>query len=70
MLRNLKEEWGNQIHGAVCNAMLEMNDYNGSGRYVVPELWKTKEDRKATLKEVISYIMKNTKNANTARRRR
>ncbi|KAK1386256.1 Factor of DNA methylation 1 [Heracleum sosnowskyi] len=67
MLKNLKEEWGNEIHGAVCDAMLEMNEYNPSGRYVVPELWNTKEDRKATLKEVISYIMKNVK---TPKRRR
>ncbi|KAK1386264.1 XH domain-containing protein [Heracleum sosnowskyi] len=63
MLRNLKEEWGNEIHGAVCEALLEMNEYNPSGRYVVPELWNTK----ATLKEVISYIVKNVK---TPRRRR
>lgn len=67
MLKNLKEEWGNEIYEAVCKALLEMNEYNPSGRYVVSELWNTKEDRKATVKEVVSYIMKQLK---TPRRKR
>lgn len=67
MLRNLKEEWGNEVYDAICKALLEINEYNPSGRYVVSELWNTKEDRKATVKEVVSYIMKNLK---TVRRRR
>lgn len=67
MLRNLKEEWGTEVYDAICKALLEMNEYNPSGRYVVSELWNTKEDRKATVKEVVSYIMKNLK---TVRRRR
>lgn len=60
-LKNLKEEWGNDIYNAVTTALLEMNEYNPSGRYVVSELWNFKEGRKATLKEVISYILKNMK---------
>ncbi|XAR50485.1 hypothetical protein NMG60_11004827 [Bertholletia excelsa] len=61
LLQNLKAEWGKEIYEAVTTALKEMNEYNPSGRYVVSELWNFKEDRKATLKEVIAYILKNLK---------
>ncbi|CAK9186820.1 unnamed protein product [Ilex paraguariensis] len=61
MLQKLKEEWGGEIYDAVAIALKEMNEYNPSGRYVVPELWNFKDQRKATLKEVIAYILKNLK---------
>ncbi|XP_057474603.1 factor of DNA methylation 1-like [Actinidia eriantha] len=61
LLKNLKEEWGVEIHEAVTTALLEMNEYNPSGRYVISELWNFKEKRKATLKEVIAYILKSMK---------
>ena len=38
--------------------MTEMNEYNPSGRAVVPELWSVDEDRKASLKEVAEFIGK------------
>ena len=60
-LQNLKLEWGNEIYDVVVTALKEMNEYNASGRYIVPELWNFKEGRKATLKEVIGYIVKNIK---------
>ncbi|XP_054779582.1 factor of DNA methylation 1-like [Prosopis cineraria] len=56
-LRNLKEEWGDDIYREVVTALKELNEYNPSGRYIVPELWNFKENRKATMKEVISYIL-------------
>ena len=52
---------GDQVYAAVVTALKEMNEYNPSGQYVIPELWNSKEERKATLKEVISYMMKNIK---------
>ncbi|KAJ8755540.1 hypothetical protein K2173_019338 [Erythroxylum novogranatense] len=58
-LQNLRQEWGDEIYMEVSTALLELNEYNPSGRYVVPELWNSKEGRKATLKEVINYIFRN-----------
>ncbi|XVE78406.1 hypothetical protein DITRI_Ditri13aG0142300 [Diplodiscus trichospermus] len=66
-LSSLKQEWGQEIYEAVVIALKELNEYNPSGRYVITELWNFKENRKATLKEVISYIVKNIK---TAKRKR
>ena len=60
-LRALKDQWGEEMYKAVVTALNEINEYNPSGRYVVPELWNFKEGRKATLKEVISYAIKNLK---------
>ncbi|KAJ0045219.1 hypothetical protein Pint_06331 [Pistacia integerrima] len=38
-----------------------MNEYNPSGRYVVPDVWNLKESRRATVKEIIRYMLKQLK---------
>lgn len=62
-LQNLKEELGEEVYKAVTTALLEINEYNPSGRYVIPELWNFRAGRKASLKEVIQYILKQWKNS-------
>ncbi|KAJ0986564.1 hypothetical protein J5N97_004920 [Dioscorea zingiberensis] len=55
-LRNLRIELGDDVYNAVTNALMEINEYNPSGRFVVPELWNFKHGRKATMAEVIKYV--------------
>ncbi|KAJ0984003.1 hypothetical protein J5N97_002359 [Dioscorea zingiberensis] len=51
-LQGLKNKWGEEAYEAVVTALMEMNDYNASARYAVPELWNNKEGRRASLKEM------------------
>ncbi|XP_047326707.1 factor of DNA methylation 2-like [Impatiens glandulifera] len=60
-LKSLKEDLGVEVYEAVAVAVKEMDEYNPSGRYVVSELWNFKENRQATLKEVIAFHIKNLK---------
>ncbi|KAK2378456.1 protein INVOLVED IN DE NOVO [Trifolium repens] len=60
-LKKLKQEWGDEVYSAVVTAVKEVNEYNPSGGYSVWELWNFKEKRKATLKEVITYIVEQMK---------
>ncbi|KAF8094521.1 hypothetical protein N665_0360s0025 [Sinapis alba] len=66
-LKKLKGEWGEEVHNAVKTALEEMNEYNPSGRYSTPELWNVEAGRKATLKEVISFISNDMKPAKRKR---
>ncbi|GAB2288730.1 hypothetical protein Dimus_023047 [Dionaea muscipula] len=56
-LRSLKKEWGDEAHNAVARALMEINEYNPSGRYIITELWNNRERRKATLQEGVSFIL-------------
>ncbi|CAN6695959.1 unnamed protein product [Malus baccata var. baccata] len=57
-LKNLKHEYGVHVYNAVTTALLELNEYNPSGRYAIPELWNFEQRRRASLKEGISALLK------------
>ncbi|XP_006391678.2 factor of DNA methylation 5 [Eutrema salsugineum] len=61
-LKSLREEWGENVKNAVKTALEELNEFNASGRYPVPQLWNLKEKRRATLKEVVEYMTLQIKN--------
>ncbi|KAF9598682.1 hypothetical protein IFM89_029932 [Coptis chinensis] len=69
-LRDLKREWGEKVYDAVAMVLLEINEYNASGRYAVPELWNFKAERKASLKEAITYVLTQLKSLKASKRRR
>lgn len=60
-LKRLWVELGDDVYNAVKTALLEINEYNPSGRYSIQELWNFKENRKATMKEAVQYLLKQWK---------
>ena len=52
----MKSEWGDEVYNLVVTALTELNEYNSSGRYPVPELWNFKEGKKATLGEGVNFM--------------
>ena len=52
----IKSEWGDEVYNSVVTALTELNDYNSSGRYPVPELWNFKVGKKATLGEGVDFM--------------
>ncbi|KAK7852788.1 factor of dna methylation 1 [Quercus suber] len=52
-LKKLRSVCGEEVYKTVVDALLELNDYNSSGRYVIPKLWNFNERRKANLKELL-----------------
>ncbi|XVF75326.1 hypothetical protein PTKIN_Ptkin13bG0178700 [Pterospermum kingtungense] len=61
-LKNLRNEWGEEVYVAVTNVLLEMFEYNPySGRCSVPKLWNFKKGRKASLKEAIECLIEEHK---------
>ncbi|KAJ7980849.1 Factor of DNA methylation like [Quillaja saponaria] len=68
-LKHLKNEFGDEVFDAVSKALLEMNEYNPSGRFVVPEIWNYGEGREATLKEGTACILNMWKALDRKRKR-
>ncbi|CAA7039322.1 unnamed protein product [Microthlaspi erraticum] len=56
-VKELKRDLGEEVFEAVIQAFKERNEYNGSGRYIVPEVWNFKEGRKATLREGVACLV-------------
>ena len=67
-LKYLWIEYCDDVCNAVKTALMEINEYNPSGRYVVSELWNFSKRRKATMKEVLKYLFRQM--ATTTKRRR
>ena len=69
-LQALKSEFGEDAHGLVVKALLEMHEYSPFERDPVPELWNQKDGRKAMIPEAVAYLVmqwKSNKNKNTYR---
>lgn len=60
-LTRLKSELGDAVYNAVTSALMEINQYNPSGRYITTELWHYGLGRRATLQEGAAFILKEWK---------
>ncbi|CAL1387350.1 unnamed protein product [Linum trigynum] len=56
-LSGLKKQVGEEAYKAVASALMEINEYNPSGRYIISEVWNYKEGRRATLKEGVTFLL-------------
>ncbi|BFG34122.1 hypothetical protein CerSpe_203960 [Prunus speciosa] len=61
-LKKLKDEFGDEVYNAVTTALLESKEYDSHHcEYTVSELWNFKQGRRASLKEGVSYLLKQLK---------
>ncbi|KAJ6727038.1 XS DOMAIN-CONTAINING PROTEIN-RELATED [Salix purpurea] len=60
-LSRLRGDMGDEAYMSVTASLIQVNEYNPSGRYIVSELWNYKEGRKATLGEGVSFLLKKWK---------
>ncbi|XP_019199244.1 PREDICTED: factor of DNA methylation 4-like isoform X2 [Ipomoea nil] len=57
-LVGLRNDYGDEVYNSATTALMELDEYNSTGRYPVSVLWNTKEKRIAELKEGIDQILK------------
>ncbi|CAM6101024.1 unnamed protein product [Calypogeia fissa] len=55
-LSALKKELGGEVYDSVTTALLELEEFNASGRYPVPVAWNFEKFKKASLKETVAYL--------------
>ncbi|XP_011027214.1 PREDICTED: protein INVOLVED IN DE NOVO 2 [Populus euphratica] len=56
-LSRLRDEMGDEAYMSVRTSLIQVNEYNPSGRYIISELWNYKEGKKATLGEGVSFLL-------------
>lgn len=56
-LSRLRDEMGDEACMSVTTSLIQVNEYNPSGRYIISELWNYKEGKKATLGEGVSFLL-------------
>ncbi|GFQ01957.1 factor of DNA methylation 2 [Phtheirospermum japonicum] len=67
--QNVKNPHWHPFKKIKINGILQVNEYNPSGRYPVLELWNNKEKRKASLNEIIQYLIKQLNTIKPKRKR-
>lgn len=68
-LKGLRNELGDEVYEAVTTALMEINDYNPSGRYIISELWNFSEGKRATLQEGVTFLLNEWEEVVTKRKR-
>lgn len=63
LLKDLKVALGDDVFKAVTTALMEINEFNPSGRYPVFQLWNFKEGREATLGESVASVFEQHMNS-------
>lgn len=55
-LSTLKKNYGDDVDNSVITGLMELEEYNASGRYPIAVPWNFEASRQASLKEVVAYL--------------